>query len=75
MATNSDLRGWLMSGVSGIACVLGSSLICIDVLLRRFSRRKSFRIVNSNGFLSASLCLSAGVMVPLLYLPPLCLQD
>ncbi|GFF28883.1 zinc-regulated transporter 3 [Aspergillus udagawae] len=63
MATNSDLRGWLMSGVSGIACVLGSSLICIDVLLRRFSRRKSFRIVNSNGFLSASLCLSAGVML------------
>ncbi|KAF7115413.1 hypothetical protein CNMCM5793_002229 [Aspergillus hiratsukae] len=63
MATNSDLRGWLMSGVSGIACVLGSSLICIDVLLRRFSRRKSFQIVNSNGFLSASLCLSAGVML------------
>ncbi|KAF7158647.1 hypothetical protein CNMCM5623_003707 [Aspergillus felis] len=63
MAANNDLRGWLMSGVSGIACVLGSSLICIDVLLRRFSRRKNFQIVNSNGFLSASLCLSAGVML------------
>ncbi|EAW18481.1 Zn(2+) transporter ZRT3 [Aspergillus fischeri NRRL 181] len=63
MAANSDLRGWLMSGVSGIACVLGSSLICIDVILRRFSRRKDFQIVNSNGFLSASLCLSAGVML------------
>ncbi|RHZ67694.1 Zn(2+) transporter ZRT3 [Aspergillus thermomutatus] len=63
MAASSDLRGWLMSGVSGIACVLGSSVICIDVLLQRFSRRKNFQIVNSNGFLSASLCLSSGVLL------------
>ncbi|KAH1486358.1 hypothetical protein LV164_002910 [Aspergillus fumigatus] len=63
MAANSDLRGWLMSGVSGTACVIGSSLICIDVIVRRFSRRKDFQIANSNGFLSASLCLSAGVML------------
>ncbi|EAW06375.1 Zn(2+) transporter ZRT3 [Aspergillus clavatus NRRL 1] len=63
MADSSDLRGWLMSGVSGIACVLGSSVICIDVLLRQCSSRKNFQIVNNNGFLSASLCLSAGVLL------------
>ncbi|KAJ5354474.1 Zinc/iron permease [Penicillium brevicompactum] len=62
MASN-DLRGWVMSIVSGIACVLGSSIICVDVLVRVVSRRKSFQIANSSNFLSASLCLSAGVML------------
>ncbi|KAJ5498603.1 Zinc/iron permease [Penicillium expansum] len=59
----NDLRGWVMSAVSGVACVLGSSIICIDVLVRVLSRRKSFQIANSSNFLSASLCLSAGVML------------
>ncbi|KAJ5964816.1 Zinc/iron permease [Penicillium vulpinum] len=59
----NDLRGWVMSAVSGVACVLGSSIICIDVLVRAISRRKSFQIANSSNFLSASLCLSAGVML------------
>jgi ZIP family zinc transporter len=80
MASN-DLRGWVMSAVSGvgecrglqlyklsliiIACVLGSSVICVDVVVQVLSRRKSFQIANSSNFLSASLCLSAGVMVSL----------
>ncbi|CAI7638029.1 unnamed protein product [Penicillium glandicola] len=59
----NDLRGWVMSAVSGVACVLGSSIICIDVLVQVLSRRKSFQIANSSNFLSASLCLSAGVML------------
>ncbi|PLB47140.1 hypothetical protein P170DRAFT_511785 [Aspergillus steynii IBT 23096] len=63
MAASNDLRGWVMSAVSGVACVLGSSVICIDVILRHFSHRKNFQIVNHNGFLSASLGLSAGVML------------
>ncbi|KAJ5122712.1 hypothetical protein N7448_003845 [Penicillium atrosanguineum] len=62
MAAN-DLRGWVMSGVSGVACVLGSAVICVDLVLRQFSHNKSFQIANSNNFLSASLCLSAGVML------------
>ncbi|KAJ6120107.1 hypothetical protein N7523_004387 [Penicillium sp. IBT 18751x] len=62
MAAN-DLRGWVMSGVSGVACVLGSAVICVDLVLRQFSHHKSFQIANSNNFLSASLCLSAGVML------------
>ncbi|KAI9927659.1 hypothetical protein MW887_003280 [Aspergillus wentii] len=63
MAASNDLRGWVMSGVSGVACVLGSAVICADMVVRRFSRQKNFQIANSNGFLSASLCLSAGVML------------
>ncbi|OQE20550.1 hypothetical protein PENSTE_c013G08334 [Penicillium steckii] len=62
MAAN-DLRGWIMSGVSGVACVLGSAVICVDLVLRRVTHHKSFQIANSNNFLSASLCLSAGVML------------
>ncbi|OOF92429.1 hypothetical protein ASPCADRAFT_210289 [Aspergillus carbonarius ITEM 5010] len=63
MAASNDLRGWVMSAVSGVACVLGSSVICADLILWRFSRRKSFQIVHNNTFLSASLSLSAGVML------------
>lgn len=50
------------------ACVLGSAVICVDVVLRRLTHHKSFQIANSNNFLSASLCLSAGVMVRCLVL-------
>ncbi|KAJ5084136.1 hypothetical protein NUU61_008715 [Penicillium alfredii] len=63
MAASNDLRGWVMSAVSGVACVLGSAVICVDVVLRRLTHHKSFQIANSNNFLSASLCLSAGVML------------
>ncbi|KAJ5542217.1 hypothetical protein N7535_004639 [Penicillium sp. DV-2018c] len=59
----NDFRGWVMSAVSGVACVLGSAIICIDVLVQVLSRHKSFQIANSSNFLSASLCLSAGVML------------
>ncbi|CEJ61073.1 hypothetical protein PMG11_09617 [Penicillium brasilianum] len=62
MAAN-DLRGWVMSAVSGVACVLGSAVICADIVLRRVTHDKKFQIANSNNFLSASLCLSAGVML------------
>ncbi|KAL4867392.1 hypothetical protein BDV12DRAFT_120427 [Aspergillus spectabilis] len=63
MAASNDLRGWVMSAVSGVACVLGSSVICVDILLRRFWPHSNFQIVHNNGFLSASLCLSAGVIL------------
>ncbi|KAE8393221.1 Zinc/iron permease [Aspergillus alliaceus] len=63
MAASNDVRGWIMSGVSGVACILGSAFICVDVLFRHFSKGKGFQIVNNNAFLSASLCLSAGVML------------
>ncbi|KAJ5485670.1 hypothetical protein N7539_005658 [Penicillium diatomitis] len=62
MAAN-DVRGWVMSTVSGVACVLGSGIICVDIIVRHITRDKKFQIANSNNFLSASLCLSAGVML------------
>lgn len=52
-----------MSGVSGIACVLGSAVICVDLILRKCGARKNFQITSSNAFLSASLSLSSGIML------------
>ncbi|KAH7061136.1 ZIP family zinc transporter [Macrophomina phaseolina] len=63
MALDNDTRGWIMTAMSGIACVLGASVICIDVIVRLFPGKKNFRVQDSNVFLSASLSLSFGVML------------
>ncbi|KAI3336680.1 Zinc/iron permease [Xylariaceae sp. AK1471] len=59
----NDLRGWIMCIVSGIACVLGATIICVDVLVRLFPGKRNFRIQDSNTFLACSLSLSFGVML------------
>ena len=46
-----------------IACVVGASIICVDILIRQFPGKQNFRIQDSDTFLSASLSLSFGVMV------------
>lgn len=48
---------------SAPACVLGASIICVDIIVRLFPGKKDFRIQDSDTFLSASLSLSFGVMV------------
>ncbi len=45
------------------ACVLGASIICVDVLVRMLPGKRNFRIQDSNIFLACSLSLSFGVMV------------
>ncbi|KAK3066691.1 Zinc transporter [Teratosphaeriaceae sp. CCFEE 6253] len=45
------------------ACVLGASIICVDLIVRLFPGKKNFRIQDSDAFLSASLSLSFGVML------------
>ncbi len=62
-ALDNDTRGWLMCGFSGLACILGASVICIDIPIRLLPGKRSFRIQESNGFLACSLSLSFGVMV------------
>ncbi|KAL8796362.1 MAG: hypothetical protein Q9195_001269 [Heterodermia aff. obscurata] len=52
-----------MTCVSGIACVVGSSIICVDLIVQRIPSKKDFRIQDSDAFLSASLSLSFGVML------------
>ncbi|PQE10749.1 ZIP Zinc transporter protein [Rutstroemia sp. NJR-2017a BBW] len=52
-----------MSVVSGVACVVGSCIICVDIFIRYFPSKRNFRIQDSNAFLAASLSLSFGVMI------------
>ncbi|OTA95835.1 hypothetical protein M434DRAFT_393483 [Hypoxylon sp. CO27-5] len=60
---DNDTRGWIMCLVSGIACVIGSAIICVDVFVRLLPGKKNFRIQDSNTFLACSLSLSFGVML------------
>ncbi|KAL6866968.1 ZIP zinc transporter domain-containing protein [Trichoderma novae-zelandiae] len=62
-SVDNDTRGWILTVVSGVACVLGASIICIDVLVRLLPGKASFRIQDSNVFLACSLSLSFGVML------------
>ncbi|KAK5089674.1 Zinc transporter [Exophiala xenobiotica] len=63
MVLDNDTRGWIMTVVSGIACIFGSSIICIDIVIRQFPRMHDFSIAESDTFLSAALSLSFGVML------------
>lgn len=63
MGLSNDQRGWVMTSLSGIACVLGAAIICVDIIVRLFPGKKNFRIQDSDAFLSASLSLSFGVML------------
>ncbi|KAK4169355.1 ZIP zinc transporter-domain-containing protein [Cladorrhinum sp. PSN259] len=60
---HNDTRGWIMSVVSGIACVAGASIICVDVVIRALPGKRNFRIQDSSVFLACSLSLSFGVMI------------
>ncbi|KAI1331246.1 Zinc/iron permease [Xylariaceae sp. FL0255] len=60
---NNDLRGWILCLASGIACVLGASIICVDSLVRLLPGKKDFHIQNNTTFQACSLSLSFGVML------------
>lgn len=59
----ADKRGWILSFASGLACIIGSSIICIDLITRYIPKLRSFKVRKSKTFLSASLSLSFGVMI------------
>ncbi|SMQ49347.1 unnamed protein product [Zymoseptoria tritici ST99CH_3D7] len=63
MPLSNDDRGWIMTALSGVACVFGASFICVDILIRLLPGKKNFRIQDSDVFLSLSLSLSFGVML------------
>ncbi|CAO1603520.1 Zinc transporter [Xanthoria calcicola] len=63
MVLDNDTRGWIMSCVSGLACIVGSGIIYVDLVVQRIPGKRTFRIQDSNTFLSSSLSLSFGVML------------
>lgn len=48
---------------SHAACVIGASIICIDLVLNPISRFRNFKIAESSTFLASSMSLSFGVMI------------
>ncbi|KIV83239.1 hypothetical protein PV11_05285 [Exophiala sideris] len=63
MAIDNDTRGWIMTCISGVACVLGACIICVDIVVRLIPRWRDFSIAESDQFLSASLSMTFGVML------------
>ncbi|KAK9486571.1 Zinc/iron permease [Lipomyces starkeyi] len=63
MVLSNNERGWLLAVCSGIACVLGSFIICSDVVLRRFKRFENFDIREDKRILVYGFSLSSGVMI------------
>jgi ZIP family zinc transporter len=63
MVLSNDERGWVMTILSGVACIVGASVICVDIIIRQFPGKRDFRIQDSDTFLSMSLSLSFGVML------------
>jgi zinc transporter, ZIP family len=63
MAIDNDTRGWIMTCISGVACIVGASIVCVDVFVRHIPGMERFSIAESDSFLSASLSLSFGVML------------
>lgn len=59
----------ICSSDSDIACMVGASIICVDLIIQRIPGYRNFRIQDSNAFLSSSLSLSFGVMVVLCHIP------
>lgn len=53
----------IADATSTIACVVGSSIICVDLIIQKIPARRHFEIQHSNTFLSSSLSLTSGVMV------------
>lgn len=53
-AVDNDTRGWILSAFSGIACILGASVVCIDLPIRLIPSKRHFRIQESNAFLASS---------------------
>jgi ZIP family zinc transporter len=62
-AVDNDTRGWILAAVSGAACVVGASVIFVDLVVRQFPGKRDFRIQDSNLFLAGSLSMSFGVML------------
>ncbi|KAM7202344.1 zinc-regulated transporter 3 [Naviculisporaceae sp. PSN 640] len=59
----NDTQGWILCIVSGIACVFGANIICVDIPIRLLPGKRDFRIQESSTFLACSLSLSFGVMI------------
>lgn len=60
---SNDMNGLILTLASSAACVLGSLVICLDVVWRWISPSSKFDFNNNQNFLVGSLSLSSGVLI------------
>lgn len=60
---SDNLNGLLLTLASSLACILGSLVICTDVIWRWISPSSKFDLDNNHAFLTCSLALSSGVLI------------
>lgn len=63
MQTDNDLQGWILTGASSAACVLGSCFIFADVVVRCLVPRSGFDLKHDKRYLVGGLSLGAGVLL------------
>ncbi|GAO50854.1 hypothetical protein G7K_4973-t1 [Saitoella complicata NRRL Y-17804] len=61
--SDEDLQGWILACASGVACIVGASVIFSDILIRRLPGRHDFDIKTDKKFLVGSLSLGSGVLL------------
>lgn len=60
---SNDMNGVILTFASSAACVLGSLVICLDVIWRWLFPTSKFDLNNNQNFLVGSLSLSSGVLL------------
>lgn len=60
---SDDLNGLILTLASSLACILGSLVICSDVVWRCVFPTSKFDLNNNQAFLVCSLALSSGVLI------------
>lgn len=60
---SNDTSGAILTLASSAACILGSLVICLDVVWRWIFPNSKFDLNNNQGFLICSLSLSSGVLL------------
>jgi ZIP family zinc transporter len=63
MELTNDQKGWVLTAASAITCILGSFVICFDLIYKWFKPASDFQLRESKSVLIASLSLSSGVLL------------
>lgn len=63
MELSNDQKGWVLTAASAVTCILGSFVICFDLIYKWFKPASDFQLRESRSVLIASLSLSSGVLL------------
>lgn len=63
MELTNDQKGWVLTAASAVTCILGSFVICFDLIYKWFKPASDFQLRESRSVLIGSLSLSSGVLL------------